>query len=250
MAKKPSPRKAAHPKGSAEKKPVGPKLPLPARKLKKLLEAILAHGHESWLPKAYPKAAVEKLISDNAALVSSRRATEQDLHGTTGDRSADERAAGRLATRGVHAVNSEFPEGTAGRSDFFPSREGHEGKAPSLADRLDALAAGFAKHGISGLAADLAPAALEEMADELRGLSAKTETLVTDRKDETLGRGSLLQRTRDARKRIASKVRSHFEADDPKLALFGLKPRKTRAHRGKPRKAKGSSTGGSGSATS
>lgn len=134
--------------------------------------------------------------------------------------------AKRMYARMLKTVDADFPNGTAGRSDFFPQTPGED----SLGTLLIATAAGAEKHGTI-LPTGWTPASVRAMGEQAQQAEAVRDGGGKTRKDMSTVRTNLLPRIREIRKRLRNKIEGFFGLDSPRLTEFGIAVRPVRIPR-------------------
>jgi hypothetical protein len=133
---------------------------------------------------------------------------------------AAERPAHEALARLQVVVDVNWDHGTPPRRDFFPPG----GSPHTLIARLDAMRAGFGRHGRGRLPRDLSRRELARLA---RAIAAARATASS----RTLWLLELEDRTRDLRWRLRALLECTYGPESPELFAYGITPRKPRSKR-------------------
>lgn len=122
--------------------------------------------------------------------------------------------------RGI--VDAQFPNGTPGRSDYFPTDK----TDPTLGDKLIAFGRGTAKHGKPKLPEGWTAASLQQLGAEVNAALTDRATRGVVRRGTADVVAVQAQRTQEIRRRLRAIVIEWFGPSSPKLLAFGIRPRR------------------------
>jgi hypothetical protein len=231
---RPMPSKTAKPDALVPlRKPGDPPLrPKMLAKTVALHDALCRHGDPTLFPIGLDAATLRpRLAAAMAAQVEAAQAGLGRKAIVARGRAVANRAR-RTLTLLEQAVAACYPSGEPERAVFYPPERGPHGYAA----RLQAMAAGMAKHPLRTLAKEITAASVAALAGEVASYESGRAAAGEGVLSASARRAALGADLRTTHRRLVAGIRSRYGFEDPVLAEFGLRPHKPGKrvkHRGK-----------------